>query len=218
MDKLQASTLIQPHSTGLTMEFKGVCLLLGVLLLVSSSLQQIPTKKKPMKKDTTKDAAIVQLQKQIDDIVQELNLLKEQQALQRVCLKGKKINGKCFLSDPVRKRYHTASEDCNALGGVLGTPTSKDENDELRDYVRQSIGPDEQAWLGINDMVTEGTWIDQTSSSITYKNWDTSNFRSPQPDGSMSQNCAVLSAASQGKWFDENCRDEKPSVCQFNIV
>lgn len=118
----------------------------------------------------------------------------------------------------MRKRYHTASEDCNALGGVLGTPTSKDENDELRDYVRQSIGPDEQAWLGINDMVTEGTWIDQTSSSITYKNWDTSNFRSPQPDGSMSQNCAVLSAASQGKWFDENCRDEKPSVCQFNIV
>lgn len=50
MDKLQASTLIQPHSTGLTMEFKGVCVLLGVLLLVSSSLQQIPTKKKPMKK------------------------------------------------------------------------------------------------------------------------------------------------------------------------
>ncbi|XP_070841022.1 tetranectin-like [Chaetodon trifascialis] len=200
------------------MEFKGVCVLLGVLLLVNCSFQQTPPKRKPVKKDTTSDAAIVQLQKQIDDIVQELNLLKEQQALQTVCLKGKKIHGKCYLADPVRKRYHTASEDCNNLGGVLGTPTSSDENDQLRDYIRQSIGPTGQAWLGINDMMTEGTWVDQTGSSITFKNWDTSNSRSPQPDGGQSQNCAALSGASRGKWTDENCREEKPSVCQFNIV
>ncbi|XP_035537725.1 tetranectin-like [Morone saxatilis] len=200
------------------MEFKGVCVLLGVLLLVNCSLQQTPPKKKTVRKDTTKDAAVENLQKQIDDIVQELNLLKEQQALQTVCLKGIKINGKCYLAEPLRKRYHTASEDCNNLGGVLGTPTSSDENDQLRDYIRQSIGPDEQVWLGFNDMVTEGTWVDQTSSTITYKNWDTSNSRSPQPDGGQSQNCVVLSVASRGKWSDENCRDEKPSICQFNIV
>ena len=136
-DKLQASTLEQPHSTGPTMEFRGACVLLGVLLLVNCSLQQTPVKRKPVKKgrkqqnvegiqmmwmlcfcyelfhisqisfscftlilcsniwltqfdfppvfgdsDTSKDAAVEQLQKQIDDIVQELNLLKEQQALQ----------------------------------------------------------------------------------------------------------------------------------------
>lgn len=135
-----------------------------------------------------------------------------------VCLKGKKIHSKCYLADPVRKRYHAASEDCNNLGGVLGTPTSGDENDQLRDYIRQSIGPDEQVWLGLNDMLNEGAWVDQTGLGITYKNWDTSNSRSPQPDGGPSQNCAILSGASGGKWFDENCREEKPSVCQFNIV
>lgn len=118
----------------------------------------------------------------------------------------------------MKKRYHNASEDCNALGGVLGVPTSGAENDQLRDYVRQSVGPDEQVWLGINDMMAEGKWMDQTGSSILYKNWDTSNRRAPQPDGGMSQNCAVLSGASQGKWQDENCREERPSVCQFNIV
>ncbi|XP_059206589.1 tetranectin-like isoform X1 [Centropristis striata] len=200
------------------MEFRGVCVLLGVLLLANCSLQQSPPKKKLIKKDTVKDAAIEELQKQINNINQELNLLKEQQALQTVCLKGVKIHNKCFLADTLRKRYHTASEDCNNLGGVLGTPTSSEENDQLRDYIRQSIGPDEQVWLGINDMMTEGTWVDQSSFTITYKNWDTSNHRSPQPDGGMSSNCAVLSGASRGKWFDENCREEKPSVCQFNIV
>ncbi|XP_034455077.1 tetranectin-like [Hippoglossus hippoglossus] len=197
------------------MELRGVCVLLGVLLLVNCSLQQ---RKKPVKKEATNDSAIEKLQKQINDIFEELNHLKEQQALQTVCLKGIKFHGKCFLADPVKKGYHTASEDCNAMGGVLGTPTSSDENDQLRDYVRQSIGPDEQIWLGVNDMITEGTWMDQTASSITYKNWDTSNSRSPQPDGGKSQNCASLSGAARGKWSDENCRDEKASVCQFNIV
>ncbi|KAG8005238.1 Tetranectin [Nibea albiflora] len=201
------------------MEFKGVSVLLGVLLLVNCSLEQNPLKKKLVKKaDTTKDAAVEQLQKQIDNIVQELNLLKEQQALQTVCLKGIKIHSKCYLADPVKKHYHAASEDCNNLGGALGTPTSSSENDQLRDYIRQSIGPDEQVWLGINDMITEGSWADQTGTSITYKNWDTSNSRSPQPDGGQSQNCAILSGASRGKWFDENCREEKASICQFNIV
>ncbi|XP_062292141.1 tetranectin-like [Scomber scombrus] len=199
------------------MECKGVCVLLGVLLLVSCSLQQTAPKKKLVKKDTTKDAIEV-LQKQVNDIVMELNLLKEHQALQTVCLKGAKIHGKCYLVDPLRKRYHTASEDCNSMGGVLGTPMSSDENDQLREYISQSIGPSEQVWLGVNDMTTEGKWVDQTGGSITYKNWDTTNSRSPQPDGGKSQNCAILSVASRGKWFDENCREEKPSVCQYNIV
>uniref|UniRef100_A0A3P9JH57 C-type lectin domain family 3 member B n=1 Tax=Oryzias latipes TaxID=8090 RepID=A0A3P9JH57_ORYLA len=199
------------------MELRGLFVLVGILL-VSRSLSQQISPRKPTKKDTPKDAAVVELQKQIKDIVQELNLLKEQQALQTVCLKGMKIHRKCYLADPVKKRYHTASDDCNALGGALGTPTSTDENDQLREYLRQSVGPDEQVWLGINDMMTEGAWMDQTGLSISYTNWDTSNLRSHQPDGGMSENCAVLSGVSQGKWFDENCREERPSVCQFNIV
>lgn len=137
-----------------------------------------------------------------------------------VCLKGTKINSKCYLANPARKRYHAANEDCNNLGGVLGTPASSDENERLADYIRQSIGPDEQVWLGVNDMTTEGSWVDQSGLTVAYKNWDTSGSgAAPQPDGGASQNCAVLSAASSGgKWLDENCREEKPYVCQFNIV
>ncbi|XP_029977113.1 tetranectin-like [Salarias fasciatus] len=200
------------------MEFRGVCVLLGVLLLTDFTVPQSSTRKKPVKKDSTKDPAIEALQKQVDDIVQELNLLKEQQALQTVCLKGAKINSKCFLADPVSKHYHAASEDCNALGGVLSVPATREENEQLRDYVLRSVGAGGQVWLGVNDMMTEGAWVDQTGLGVAYTNWDTSNSRSPQPDGGQSQNCAVLSAAAAGKWTDENCRDTRPSVCQFNIV
>ncbi|XP_059366185.1 tetranectin-like [Carassius carassius] len=197
------------------MRLRDCCLLLGVLLLLThtSHQQNNPRKKPNAKKDTQASAALEDLQKQIKDIVVELNLLKEQQALQTVCLRGTKIPGKCFLVDSVKKGYHTASEDCIAKGGILSTPLSSDENAQLYDYVRQSIGPDAEIWLGINDMQTEGVWLDQAGSNIRYKNW-----KLPQPDGSSAENCAVLSGASGGKWLDEKCREERASVCEFNIV
>ncbi|KAK0154834.1 Proteasome subunit beta type-8 [Merluccius polli] len=89
-------------------------------------------------------------------------------------------------------------------------------NRQLADYVRRSAGDDGgNIWLGVNDMVTEGRWVDQTGAGVAYQNRDASDLRSPQPDGGAAQNCAALSG---GKWSDENCRDDKPSVCQFNIV
>ena len=132
-------------------------------------------------------------------------------------MRGVKAHGKCYLSNPVKKRYHQANEDCIALGGILSSPTAADDNDQLSVYVRQSIGQNEQIWLGINDMVKEGDWKDQTGLSILFKNWDNIDYRSPQPNGAQSENCAVLEAKG-GKWSDENCREEKASVCEFNIV
>lgn len=49
-DKSQVFTLDQSYSTDQTMELRGVCVLLGVLLLVNCSLQQTPPKRKPAKK------------------------------------------------------------------------------------------------------------------------------------------------------------------------
>lgn len=133
-----------------------------------------------------------------------------------VCLRGTKIPGKCLLAEPVKKSFHAASEDCINKGGNLVTPLTGDENDQLYSYVRQSIGPEEHVWLGVNDMVTEGQWVDQSSSNVRFKNWETEITL--QPDGGSSQNCAILSTTANGKWFDESCRAEKASVCEFNIV
>ncbi|KAL4624793.1 tetranectin-like [Arapaima gigas] len=199
-----------------TMELKGVRLFACILILAHISLQQTPAKKKPLKKDVSNSAAIEELQKQIDDIVQELNLLKEQQALQTVCLKGTKIHGKCFLADSEKKHFHAATEDCIAKGGTLSVPVSQEENEQLYMYVQASLGSEEQIWLGINGMAIEGQWTDQTGSVVRYKNWHSKD--TPKPDGIRTQKCVVLSPTASGKWFDENCRDKKASVCEFNIV
>ncbi|XP_037129405.1 tetranectin [Syngnathus acus] len=186
-----------------------------LLLLIQCTFSQTTEKKRSTKKDST-NAAIEELKKQIEDIVNDLNLLKEQQSLQSMCLRGTKVPGKCLLADPVKKNFHAASDDCVAKGGSLSTPLRGDENDQLYAYVRQSISPEESIWLGINDMVTEGQWLDQSGSSLRFKNWETEITM--QPDGGRSQNCGVLATTANGKWFDESCRGEKASVCEFNIV
>ncbi|XP_077454997.1 tetranectin [Stigmatopora argus] len=201
-------TVIMEQMQGL---FLGLCL----LLLTHCTCPQEPEKKRTTKKEST-NAAIEELKKQIEDIIYDLNLLKEKQALQSMCLRGTKVPGKCFLADPVKKNFHAASDDCMAKGGSLSTPVTGDENDRLFSYVRQSIGPEEPIWLGVNDMVTEGQWLDQSGSNLRFKNWETEI--TTQPDGGRGQNCGVLATTANGKWFDESCRSERASVCEFNIV
>ncbi|XP_028673697.1 tetranectin-like [Erpetoichthys calabaricus] len=194
------------------MERRGACLLVCLLCVVPTATSQNATEKK----DAANAEAIEELKKQMDDIWKELNLMKEQQALQTVCLKGLKIHSKCFLAGNHRKNYHAASEDCIAQGGTLSTPIKEEENNALLNYMFTTMGTEAQIWLGINDMANEGTWIDMTGTNIKYKNWETEI--TAQPDGDRAQNCVVLTGTSNGKWFDENCRAEKRFICEFNIV
>uniref|UniRef100_A0A3B4BFB7 C-type lectin domain-containing protein n=1 Tax=Periophthalmus magnuspinnatus TaxID=409849 RepID=A0A3B4BFB7_9GOBI len=195
------------------MDVKAALVVVCLLVLGQCTLQETASKKRNVKKDS---AAMEEMKKQISNIIMELNVLKEQQALQTVCLRGMKILGKCFLADHVKKNFHSASDDCIAKGGTLATPLNLDENEQLYNYVRQSIGPEEHIWLGINDMVTEGVWSENTGMVLRYANWETEITH--QPDGATRQNCATMSTRAKGKWFDENCKEEKASVCEFNIV
>lgn len=133
-----------------------------------------------------------------------------------MCLRGTKIPGKCLLAAGAQRSFHAASDHCAAQGGSLATPTSDYQNQQLLDYVRQSIGSAAHVWLGVNDMVTEGRWVDQSGGGVRFANWESDVTL--QPDGGRAQNCAVLDVAANGKWFDEGCRLERPSVCEFNIV
>ncbi|XP_076850139.1 tetranectin [Brachyhypopomus gauderio] len=199
------------------MEARVACLLIGVLLIQGSQQQSAIKKKPPIKKDVKGNSAIEDIQKQIKNIVAELNVLKQHQALQAVCLRGEKTRGKCLLTDSEKKNYYTASEDCIAKGGTLSTPRSSGENLHLAAYVNESVGPSAHVWLGFNDMQAEGTWVDLTGSAARFHNWDASPL-SPQPDGGTSENCAVLSATPAGTWLDENCGVKRASVCEFKIV
>ncbi|KAF6098929.1 C-type lectin domain family 3 member B [Phyllostomus discolor] len=148
-------------------------------------------------RDVVSPRMFEELKSQLDSLAQEVALLKEQQALQTVCLKGTKVHMKCFLAFAQTKTFHEASEDCISRGGTLGTPQTGLENDALYEYLRQSLGGDAEIWLGLNDMAAEGAWVDMTGGPITYKNWETEI--TAQPDGGKAENCAALSGTANEK-------------------
>ncbi|XP_072644270.1 tetranectin [Canis lupus baileyi] len=142
------------------MELWGTYLLLCLFSLLTQVTAQESTPKVKKAVNAKKDAVIPkmfeELKSQVDSLAQEVALLKEQQALQTVCLKGTKVHRKCFLAFTQPKTFHEASEDCISRGGTLGTPQSGSENDALHDYLRQSAGAEAETWLGLNDMAAEG--------------------------------------------------------------
>ncbi|XP_063780950.1 tetranectin isoform X1 [Pseudophryne corroboree] len=197
------------------MEFRRACLLLWVLCCAQVTYQQ-KKQRQTSKADVVTMKMYEELKKEIQNIVNEITHLKEQQSLQTICLKGTKALNKCFLSFSEPKNYHQASDVCIAQGGILSTADNGDENDLLYEYVRRSLGSGSEIWIGINDMANEGAWVDMTGSRISFKHWETEI--TTQPDGGKQENCASLSAVAIGKWFDKNCKDELPFVCQFAIV
>ncbi|XP_075684705.1 tetranectin [Rhinoderma darwinii] len=197
------------------MEFRRLCLVLCLFCFAQVTYQQ-KKQRQANKADVVSLKMYEDLKKSLQDVWQEINHLKEQQALQTICLKGFKALNKCFLSFPEANTYHAASDTCISQGGTLSAPENGDENDALYDYVRKSLGSGSEVWIGINDMANEGTWVDMTGSRISFKHWETEI--TTQPDGGKQENCAYLSAVATGKWFDKNCRETLPFVCQFAIV
>ncbi|KAF7703289.1 tetranectin-like protein isoform X2 [Silurus meridionalis] len=151
---------------------------------------------------------------QIDKLWQEVNSLKEMQALQTVCLRGIKAHKKCYLVIEEPKNYHEANEDCIAQGGTLATPRNLRENNDLRDYAKISSPGTKDFWIGVTDIVKEGQYVDVNSKPITYFNWDRAK---KEPTGGKRESCAVISLSAQGKWHDEVCRTEKRYICEYLI-
>ncbi|XP_072135303.1 tetranectin-like protein [Mobula birostris] len=152
------------------------------------------------------------LRNEIDKLWREVNLLKETQALQTVCLKGTKVHKKCYLASKGRKSFHAANEDCIAQGGTLSVPRDSDENNSLRSYAKKSLNGARDFWIGVNDMTSEGKFVDVNGMAISYFNWDRN-----EPRGGSRENCAAASIGGQGKWSDEVCRNEKSYICEYLI-
>uniref|UniRef100_A0A3Q2P0K5 C-type lectin domain family 3 member A n=1 Tax=Fundulus heteroclitus TaxID=8078 RepID=A0A3Q2P0K5_FUNHE len=150
---------------------------------------------------------------QIEKLWQEVNLLKEMQALQ-TCLRGIKTHRKCYLLNEEPKHYHEANEDCIAQGGTLATPRDTMENNEVRDYAKRSAPGTRDFWIGVADIVKEGQYVDVNSLPVSFFNWDRSK---KQPTGTKRESCVALSVAAQGKWYDEVCRSLKKYICEYII-
>ncbi|XP_028909043.1 C-type lectin domain family 3 member A [Ornithorhynchus anatinus] len=188
-----------------------IFVLVILLLLDQTPVQASKSKARKHSKRRVKEKN-GDLKTQVEKLWREVNALKEMQALQTVCLRGTKIHKKCYFAPDGSKNFHEANEDCIAKGGTLAVPRNSEETNALRDYGKKSMPGINDLWLGINDMIDEGKFVDVNGVSIHFFNWDRG-----QPNGGKRENCALFSQSAQGKWSDEVCRSVKRYICEFVI-
>ena len=63
-------------------------------------------------------------------------------------------------------------------------------------------------WIGINDLVTEGTFQYATGGDLVYTNW-----QSGEPNNSGGEDC--VETHFQTEWNDRPCNVQFPSICEI---
>lgn len=138
------------------------------------------------------------------------------------CLRGIRLNRKCFVVSEQSKSHGEADEDCVAQGGTLAIPQDMAENDALRDYAKCSSPECQDFWLGITDSQKEGCFVDVNGRHVTFFNWAPGQGgrhggRHRGHHRGQNDDCVLLSTKAQGKWRDECCDRQNKYFCEFLI-
>ena len=92
------------------------------------------------------------------------------------------------------------------MGGKLAEPKKQSTNDFIAD-VAKGKGNGIELWIGINDIVEEGTFVYGSNGElVTWTNWGPG-----EPNNGGNGDCVRL---KQEEWWDLNCDYSKPFVCE----
>nr|CAI9711774.1 unnamed protein product [Rangifer tarandus platyrhynchus] len=121
---------------------------------------------------------------------------------------GLAVGEKIFKTAGAVKSYSDARQVCREAKGQLASPRSAAENEAVAQLVRAK---NHDAFLGMNDISTEGRFTYSTGESLVYSNWangEPNNNNAGQPE-----NCVQI--YSEGKWNDIPCSTELLVICEF---
>ncbi|XP_043332177.1 collectin-46 [Cervus canadensis] len=121
---------------------------------------------------------------------------------------GLAVGEKIFKTAGAVKSYSDAQQVCREARGQLASPRSAAENEAVAQLVRAK---NNDAFLSMNDISTEGRFTYPTGESLVYSNWangEPNNNNAGQPE-----NCVQI--YSEGKWNDVPCSTELLVICEF---
>jgi hypothetical protein len=90
---------------------------------------------------------------------------------------------------------------CVSNGGDLATLTSDEETSAIL-----NSGAKPQLWIGLNDIVAEGSFYWADGSNSTYRQWGGS-----EPNNMNNEDCAVM--LNTGAWNDAQCWNAFAYLC-----
>ncbi|XP_078616532.1 echinoidin-like [Branchiostoma floridae x Branchiostoma japonicum] len=119
-------------------------------------------------------------------------------------------NGNCYRFFGVAMSWHEAEALCNMYGGHIASISSSEENT----FVFHFISPFERAWIGLNDVDKEGTFVWSDGTDETFTNWAPN-----QPDNANAgEHCGEFyNNAAPGQWNDLPCNQDRPFMCKLHM-
>ena len=104
--------------------------------------------------------------------------------------------------------YNDAKAQCELDGAFLAIPRSETENDFFAGLI-----PNEQIWIGINDIEQEGSFVAVNGREVSWTNWGTE-----EPNGGTNENAVEIRTTDIGKfWNDMPASWSLKFVCSLNI-
>ena len=103
--------------------------------------------------------------------------------------------------------YGDAKAQCESDGAFLAIPRSKTENDFFA-----SLIPNEQFWIGINDIEQEGSFVAVNGQEVSWTNWGPG-----EPNGGTNENAVEIMNWNANLWNDRPASDTLKFVCLLNI-
>ncbi|KAM8733638.1 uncharacterized protein AB9X84_025314 isoform 2-T3 [Acanthopagrus schlegelii] len=127
----------------------------------------------------------------------------------RACQTGwQKFDISCYFVSAQQKNWTSSRQECIVMGADLVVIDSLEE----QAFVKGMLKSGQNAWIGLTDSLTEGTWmwVDGTPVTTTY-------WQPGQPNSfNGNQDCGEIlhRAAGVGEWNDDGCFAEQNWICE----
>ena len=122
------------------------------------------------------------------------------------------VLGKCYFTDTIKRNFDHSQAHCEEIfpfGGRLYEPRDLATNAEVGKAHQKYHGNRSDAWIGITDRISQGTYqYASDNGHLTISRWFSGE---PNNDGAR---CVVYGYGSTGVWFDDYCSAQEFYFCE----
>ncbi|XP_053548858.1 pulmonary surfactant-associated protein D-like [Bombina bombina] len=156
----------------------------------------------PGEKGDSGTSAFEALRLQVFSLDGRLNSLQTSVEAQK---KGASVGEVIYVSNGALANFNDARLTCMKAGGQLASPRNEEEDKAVAAILQQY---NTVAYLGINDLQTEGEFRYPNGEIIGYTNWNIN-----EPNNIEEEDCVEM--FSNGNWNDKNCNEPRLIICEF---
>lgn len=119
------------------------------------------------------------------------------------------FNSRCYKYVATRATWADAELLCVSVGANLVSIRSLEEENFVKNLIKNFDHAEEPTWIGLSDIHKEGRWMWSDGCAADFYFW---RAREPNNNGG-NEHCVQNNYDTEMKWNDAHCSSTLPSVC-----